>query len=71
MQLWDSITNGYWHARELTYTMTGMFHTLEWIRSGADAVFLLVGVVPLVYATLRITFARGSSSDLPMADAVK
>lgn len=57
MQLWDSIAHGYWHARELTYTMTGMFHALEWVRIGADTVFLVAGVVPLVYATLRIVFA--------------
>ncbi|HEX5054462.1 MAG TPA: nitric-oxide reductase large subunit [Planctomycetota bacterium] len=56
MQFWDSISHGYWHARELTYTMTGMFHTLEWVRLGADTVFLVVGVVPLVFATLRIVF---------------
>jgi nitric oxide reductase subunit B len=58
MQLWDSITHGYWHARELTYTMSGMFHTLEWVRLGADTVFLLAGVVPLVFAALRIVMSR-------------
>jgi nitric oxide reductase subunit B len=58
LQLWDAIANGYWHARELTYTMSGMFHTLEWVRVGADTVFLVAGVVPLVYATLRIVCSR-------------
>lgn len=60
------MTHGYWHARELTYTMTGLFHTLEWARAGADTVFLLAGVVPLVFATLRITLARRPSSVVPM-----
>ena len=23
LQLWDSMQNGYWHARELTYLMSG------------------------------------------------
>jgi len=67
MQLWDSITHGYWHARELTYTMTGFFHTLEWIRAAADTVFLVAGVVPLVFATLRITLARRAGDGLDMA----
>jgi nitric oxide reductase subunit B len=51
LQLWDSISNGYWHARRLTYLMAGTFHTLEWLRIVADSVFLLLGVFPLVAAT--------------------
>ena len=44
------LQNGYWHARRLTFLMSGTFHTLEWARSAADTVFLVVGVVPLVVA---------------------
>lgn len=47
LQLWDSITNGYWHARELIFTMQGLFHQLEWIRIFADSIFILFGAVPL------------------------
>jgi nitric oxide reductase subunit B len=65
MQLWDSFSHGYWHARELTFTMAGMFHTLEWVRIGADTVFLVVGVVPLVLATLRILLSRRNEVQLP------
>ena len=50
LQLWDVLQNGYWHARRLTYLMSGTFHTLEWARSAADTVFLGVGVVPVVVA---------------------
>jgi len=32
IQLWDSIANGYWHARRLTFLMGGTFHKLEWLR---------------------------------------
>jgi nitric oxide reductase subunit B len=54
LQLWDSIGNGYWHARRLTYLMSGAFHTLEWLRIVADSVFLLAGVVPLVAAVVLL-----------------
>jgi nitric oxide reductase subunit B len=54
LQLRDAIANGYWHARRLTYLMSGTFHALEWARVTADTVFLAVGVVPLVLATLRL-----------------
>jgi nitric oxide reductase subunit B len=58
LQLWDVLQNGYWHARRLTYLMSGRFHTLEWARSAADGVFLVVGVVPLVLAVAILL--RGS-----------
>jgi len=53
LQLWDSLSHGYWHARRLTYLMSGTFHTLEWVRIFADSVFLTAGVVPILIAALR------------------
>lgn len=61
LQLWDSLANGYWHARRLGFLTTGTFHLLEWARIGADMVFLLIGVVPMVVATLRVTLAPAAS----------
>ena len=61
LQLRDSLTHGYWHARRLAYTMTGTYHTLEWIRIAGDTVFLLMGVVPMVLATLKLVFCRNGS----------
>lgn len=55
LQLWDAMQNGYWHARELSYLMSGTFHTLEWIRLIGDITFITVGVIPLVFAIL-VTF---------------
>ena len=43
LQFWDVLQNGYWHARRLTFLMSGTFHTLEWARAAADGVFLVVG----------------------------
>jgi nitric oxide reductase subunit B len=53
LQLWDSLSHGYWHARRLTYLMSGTFHTLEWVRIFADSVFLTLGVAPILIAALR------------------
>lgn len=60
LQLWDSISNGYWHARQPAFTMNGPFHTLEWVRLAGDSVFLLAGVVPLVTAILMVAFDRAT-----------
>lgn len=53
LQLWDSISNGYWHARRLEYATQGLFHTLEWVRIAGDSVFIVLGMLPIVVATLR------------------
>ncbi len=63
LQLWDSLSHGYWHARRLTFLMSGTFHTLEWVRIFADSVFVLLGVVPILIATLRSLARR----DVPRA----
>jgi nitric oxide reductase subunit B len=47
------MSHGYWHARRLTYLMSGTFHTLEWVRIFADSVFLALGVAPILIAALR------------------
>lgn len=62
LQLWDAVQNGYWHARELTFIMSGYFHTLEWIRIFGDLTFILFGVIPIVFAILRTFLTRSFSS---------
>jgi nitric oxide reductase subunit B len=57
LQLRDVLQNGYWHARRLAYLMSGPFHALEWARSAADGVFLLLGVLPLVMAVATLLLA--------------
>lgn len=60
LQLWDSLSHGYWHARRLSYLMGGLYHTLEWVRISADLVFLLVGAMPIVFAAFRLVFSKDS-----------
>jgi nitric oxide reductase subunit B len=64
LQLWDSLAHGYWHARRLGYLMGGTFHRLEWLRIGADTIFLLLGVVPILLAALMSFVKR----DAPRAE---
>ena len=62
LQLVDSLTNGYWHSRRLAFTMTGMFHTLEWLRIGADLTFFLAGALPLALAAVRMIGGKAVAS---------
>jgi len=58
LQLWDSIANGYWHARRQAFLMGGLYHDLEWLRIVADATFLVAGALPIALGTLRAIWKR-------------
>lgn len=58
IQLWDVISNGYWHARRLEYSMSGMFHTLEWVRVAGDTVFIVLGALPIAIGAIRPLLTR-------------
>jgi len=50
-QLLDAIRNGYWHARGYNFLHYPPMNYIEWARLPADAVFIGLGVVPLVLAS--------------------
>ena len=62
LQLWDVISNGYWHARRLDYLMNGNFHRLEWIRVVGDTVFLVFGALPIALGVLRSFLSRQTAA---------
>jgi nitric oxide reductase subunit B len=53
LQLWDVLTNGYWHARGPEFLNLRTTRMLEWFRMPADLVFILFGVVPLFFAACK------------------
>ena len=53
LQLLDVLKNGYWHARSPEFLNQGITTLIEWIRLPADAVFILLGVVPALIAVGR------------------
>ena len=50
LQLYDVVTNGYWHARSPAFLDQPLIRDLVWLRLPADLVFILAGVVPLLIA---------------------
>jgi nitric oxide reductase subunit B len=50
LQLWDVLTNGYWHARGPEFLNLRTTTMLEWFRMPADLIFIIFGVVPLLVA---------------------
>jgi nitric oxide reductase subunit B len=61
IQLWDSVANGYWHARRLTFLMGGTYHKLEWLRMVGDMVFVFAGALPITLGALRSVWKRDLS----------
>jgi len=59
LQFFDVLKNGYWHARGPEFLNTRITTLIEWMRLPADAVFILLGVVPLlISAGLTYRFVR-------------
>jgi len=50
LQLADALNNGYWHARGPEFLSGRIVRVIEWCRLPGDLVFILFGVLPLVYA---------------------
>ncbi|SMO60982.1 nitric-oxide reductase large subunit [Melghirimyces algeriensis] len=57
IQLETSFTQGFWVARDPSFYQDGMVRLFLWLRMIPDVVFLLIGVVPLVWFSLRAMFS--------------
>lgn len=71
LQLWDVLTNGYWHARRLSFTMTGTFHMVEWIRIVGDVTFILCGVIPIFLSAVRSYLKRDLTPAITVETSLK
>lgn len=49
LQLYHSVSTGYYDARSLQYLTGGANPVLEWMRFPGDALFIVGGVLPVVY----------------------
>jgi nitric oxide reductase subunit B len=54
LQLRDSFLNGYWHAREPDFFLTPLVRVFEWSRLPGDLLFIIGGILPVVYLALRM-----------------
>lgn len=49
LQLYESVSAGHFEARSLEYITNDTDALLEWMRLPGDAVFIVGGVLPLLY----------------------
>jgi nitric oxide reductase subunit B len=68
LQFLDVLKNGYWHARSPEFLNEKTINLIEWLRLPADAIFILLGVVPALIAVgLTYQFVRRSTSGIAVA----
>jgi nitric oxide reductase subunit B len=65
LQFRDSLQNGYWHARSPEFYAQPLVRTLEWARLPGDLLFILGGILPIVYLTLRAFRYRNRPATVP------
>jgi nitric oxide reductase subunit B len=53
VQLYDSVSVGYWHARAAGFITTPWVHALEWLRLPGDVLFIVGGALPLLLLCCR------------------
>ena len=56
LQLIDVINNGYWHARSFEFSGQQHIVNLAWFRLPADLLFIIAGVLPLLFAVILTYF---------------
>ena len=53
VQIFDSIKNGYWHARSGEFTHNETMTVLGWLRMIGDMIFIVFGSLPFFVAAVR------------------
>ncbi|HEY3445410.1 MAG TPA: cbb3-type cytochrome c oxidase subunit I, partial [Myxococcales bacterium] len=58
LQLTDAFRSGYWHAREPEFFQQPAVRFFEWVRLPGDALFIVAGILPVVYLAARTWLSR-------------
>lgn len=59
IQLYQAFQDGYWFAREPQFFAQGPMRMIEWLRFPGDVIFIVFGILPVVYLALRMFVERG------------
>ena len=68
VQLHDSFKYGYWHARNIDFFMQPSVRVFEWLRMPGDLIFIIGGILPVVYLAVRMFLLRNRYGKATSAD---
>jgi nitric oxide reductase subunit B len=64
IQFYHAVEHGYWAARDPEFFRQSLVRVFEWLRLPGDVVFIVGGIVPIVYLALRMLAHRNRPGDL-------
>jgi nitric oxide reductase subunit B len=70
LQLYQSVSVGYFEARSLGYLTNHTNNVLEWLRLPGDAVFIVGGVLPILYLAWLGVCRPKPSAEVTQPEAV-
>ena len=72
LQLYQSVGNGYFEARDLAYITSNTNVLLEWGRLPGDVIFLIGGNLPFLWIALQglLNYRKGKTVDELPADVL-
>jgi nitric oxide reductase subunit B len=65
VQLYDSVASGYSHARQAAFFQQPLVRWIEWARLPGDILFIVGGILPVVYLAIRMFVQRTRYRELP------
>jgi len=71
LQLYESVNHGYFEARSLKYVGNPVNSFIEWLRFPGDALFIIGGVLPLLYLCwLAVRYSGRRKTTLEQPDTI-
>lgn len=65
LQLQDAVNRSYWHARRPEFFDQTLVRVFEWLRLPGDVLFILGGILPVVYLAVRMFAGRRRAASAP------
>ena len=71
VQLHHAFTYGYWNAREIDFFNRPIVRVFEWLRLPGDVIFIVGGILPIVYLAVRMFTQRNRYAQLPTEEPLE
>ncbi len=68
IQLFQSFGQGYWKVRDPQFFAQPAVRVFEWLRFPGDVIFIVAGILPVVYLAIRMFRERKRYGELPAGE---
>jgi nitric oxide reductase subunit B len=71
LQMAEALRRSYWEAREPAFFNQPMVKVFEWLRLPGDVLFIVGGILPIVYLAVRMWKNRNRPGEIPLEEAAE